>query len=150
MFQVKRNSKGFTLIEMLVVIAIIAILVAIIIPTVNSAANKAKAATDASNLRSVLSVLNIIVMDHNGHLEQADLASMTIPASKVFPTAHVEVEFCMSHYIRIFYVVGTDAYYGLEYFSSMAENGTADESISTEKPATTPDITWLTTVTSNG
>ena len=50
----KLNKKGFTLIEMLVVIAIIAVLVAIIIPTVSSSTIKAKAAADAANLRSVL------------------------------------------------------------------------------------------------
>lgn len=49
----KMNKKGFTLIEMLVVIAIIAVLVAIIIPTVTSSTTKAQAATNAANLRSV-------------------------------------------------------------------------------------------------
>ena len=49
----KMNKKGFTLIEMLVVIAIIAVLVSIIIPTVTSATGKAAAATNAANLRSV-------------------------------------------------------------------------------------------------
>ena len=49
----KMNKKGFTLIEMLVVIAIIAVLVAIIIPTVTSATTKASAAANAANLRSV-------------------------------------------------------------------------------------------------
>ena len=49
----KMNKKGFTLIEMLVVIAIIAVLVSIIIPTVTSATTKAQAATTAANLRSV-------------------------------------------------------------------------------------------------
>ena len=49
----KMNKKGFTLIEMLVVIAIIAVLVAIIIPTVTSATDKAEAAANAANLRSV-------------------------------------------------------------------------------------------------
>ena len=48
----KLNKKGFTLVEMLVVIAIIAVLVAIIIPTVMSATTKAAAATNAANLRS--------------------------------------------------------------------------------------------------
>lgn len=47
------NKKGFTLIEMLVVIAIIAILVAIIIPVVSSSTAKAAAATNAANLRSI-------------------------------------------------------------------------------------------------
>ena len=49
----KMNKKGFTLIEMLVVIAIIAVLVSIIIPTVTSATTKASAAANAANLRSV-------------------------------------------------------------------------------------------------
>ena len=35
----KMNKKGFTLIEMLVVIAIIAVLVAIIVPTVSNSTN---------------------------------------------------------------------------------------------------------------
>ena len=55
----KMNKKGFTLIEMLVVIAIIAILVAIIVPTVSSATEKAKQATDASNVRSAIAELTI-------------------------------------------------------------------------------------------
>ena len=49
----KMNKKGFTLIEMLVVIAIIAVLVSIIIPTVTSATDKAEAAANAANLRSL-------------------------------------------------------------------------------------------------
>jgi len=61
----KMNKKGFTLIEMLVVIAIIAILVAIIIPTVLQSSAKAKAGTDAANLRSVIAEAYINVMsDH--------------------------------------------------------------------------------------
>ena len=50
----KMNKKGFTLIEMLVVIAVIAVLVSIVIPTVTSATNKAKLATDAANIRSAI------------------------------------------------------------------------------------------------
>ena len=55
----KMNKKGFTLIEMLVVIAIIAVLVSIIIPVVSSSTVKARAAADAANLRSVLSECTI-------------------------------------------------------------------------------------------
>ena len=46
------NKKGFTLMEMLIVVAIIAILIAIAIPTFNSALNKAKVGTDTANIRS--------------------------------------------------------------------------------------------------
>ena len=51
----KMNKKGFTLIEMLVVIAIIAVLVTIIVPTVSSATEKAKEAADAANIRAAIS-----------------------------------------------------------------------------------------------
>ena len=46
------NKKGFTLMEMLIVVAIIAILIAIAIPTFTGAMNKANAATDLANIRS--------------------------------------------------------------------------------------------------
>ena len=55
----KMNKKGFTLIEMLVVIAIIAILVAIVIPVVSNATEKAKEAKDAANIRSAVAELTI-------------------------------------------------------------------------------------------
>ena len=50
----KMNKKGFTLIEMLVVIAIIAVLVAIVIPVVGNSTEKAKEAKDAANVRSAI------------------------------------------------------------------------------------------------
>lgn len=52
MKKMMKNRKGFTLMEMLIVVAIIAILVIIAIPTFNSALAKARAATDVANIRS--------------------------------------------------------------------------------------------------
>ncbi len=69
----KMNKKGFTLIEMLVVIAIIAVLVSIIIPVVGSSTTKAAAATDAANLRSAKASLTIMVLD--GTIDKSTNAS---------------------------------------------------------------------------
>ena len=48
----RKNKKGFTLMEMLIVIGIIAVLVAIAIPTFSSAQKKARYAADLANVRS--------------------------------------------------------------------------------------------------
>lgn len=48
----KRSKKGFTLMEMLIVVAIIAVLVAIAIPTFSGALTKAKEAADMANVRA--------------------------------------------------------------------------------------------------
>lgn len=48
----KNNNKGFTLMEMLIVVAIIAVLVAIAIPVFTNQLEKAREATDVANIRS--------------------------------------------------------------------------------------------------
>lgn len=47
-----KSSKGFTLMEMLIVVAIIAVLVAIAIPTFTKSLNDARVATDKANIRA--------------------------------------------------------------------------------------------------
>jgi len=48
----KKNRKGFTLAELLIVVAIIAVLVAIAIPVFTSQLEKSREATDAANIRA--------------------------------------------------------------------------------------------------
>ena len=48
----KRNKKGFTLAELLIVVAIIAVLTAIAIPVFTSQLEKSREATDLSNIRA--------------------------------------------------------------------------------------------------
>ena len=48
----KKNKKGFTLAELLIVVAIIAVLVAISIPIFNSQLEKSREAVDAANIRA--------------------------------------------------------------------------------------------------
>lgn len=60
------NKKGFTLMEMLIVVAIIVILVAIAIPTFSSSLDDAKAATDAANLRGAKGIAEVADMTNGG------------------------------------------------------------------------------------
>lgn len=71
----KMNKKGFTLIEMLVVIAIIAILVSIVVPTVSNSTEKAKEAADAANIRSIVSEITIAGMTDGA--DKSDSYKMT-------------------------------------------------------------------------
>ena len=64
-----RDKKGFTLMEMLIVVAIIAVLIAIAIPTFSSQLNKANIATDQANVRSAYAVMQtckLLSTDPNG------------------------------------------------------------------------------------
>ena len=47
-----KNSKGFTLMEMLIVVAIIAVLVAVMIPVMTNQLERSREAADAANIRA--------------------------------------------------------------------------------------------------
>ena len=59
----KKNKKGFTLMEMLIVVAIIVILVAIMIPTFNSQLEKTREAADAANIRAAYAEAMVNYLD---------------------------------------------------------------------------------------
>ncbi len=65
-----KNKKGFTLMEMLIVVAIIAILIAIAIPTFANSLNKARVATDEANIRAgYASVMATVLTDDSVDVE---------------------------------------------------------------------------------
>lgn len=58
------NKKGFTLMEMLIVVAIIVILVAISVPTFSSSLDDSKKAADAANLRAAKAAVVVYEIDN--------------------------------------------------------------------------------------
>ena len=72
----KNNNKGFTLMEMLIVVAIIAVLVAIAIPVFTNSLEKAREATDAANLRSAYAECAVAMLsdttDAQGYSKKVD------------------------------------------------------------------------------
>lgn len=63
----RHGNRGFTLIEMLIVVGIIAVLVAVSIPMVNSSLEKARIATDMANERAAKAAATIMYL--NGDLD---------------------------------------------------------------------------------
>lgn len=60
-----KNKKGFTLMEMLIVVAIIAVLVAIAIPVFNGALTKSKEAADVANIRAAYAEWQVAILTDN-------------------------------------------------------------------------------------
>lgn len=58
----KKNNKGFTLAELLIVVAIIAVLVAIAIPIFTTQLEKSRESTDIANLRSAYAAGQVAAM----------------------------------------------------------------------------------------
>lgn len=116
-----RSKKGFTLIEMLVVIAIIAVLVSIIVPTISNSTAKAKAAADAANLRTVLGLLNIEVVNGKKTVQEI-IDSSQHPTSIVDPSATLHAVFDAPGFVDVFYINGSTCY-SIDYFAEMGLNG---------------------------
>ena len=118
-----RNKKGFTLIEMLVVIAIISVLVSIVIPTVKSYTMKAKASADAANLRIVLGLLNVDVVNGDKTVQEI-IDSSPNPTSVMDPGAKLYAVFETPGFVDVFYINdSTNTCYGIDYLAEIAANG---------------------------
>ncbi|PIS47570.1 MAG: general secretion pathway protein GspG [Elusimicrobia bacterium CG08_land_8_20_14_0_20_51_18] len=93
----KLNKKGFTLIELMIVVAIIGILAAVAVPKFADLINKSKEGATKGALSAVRGALQVYYSDNEGWYPSTDLSPLTtngkyineIPAAKI-PTRHAD------------------------------------------------------------
>ena len=59
----KKNKKGFTLVELVIVIAILAVLATVAIPAITPLTTDAKANVDAVNAKTIESVVKLAIVE---------------------------------------------------------------------------------------
>lgn len=69
---IRKFKKGFTLMEMLIVVAIIAVLIAIAIPTMAASLHKARVAADLANARAYFAYLQTDYLTTGEYLPEID------------------------------------------------------------------------------
>ena len=77
----KRSKKGFTIVELVIVIAVIAILAAVLIPTFSSLINKAKESSDTALVKN----LNIIMAADEAENGKSETMSEALAAAGKSP-----------------------------------------------------------------
>lgn len=70
--KLRKNEKGFTLAELLIVVAIIGVLVAISIPIFTGQLEKAREATDAANIRAAYAAVSTDMLLDSQETEDAN------------------------------------------------------------------------------
>lgn len=68
----KKDNKGFTLVELVIVVAILAILVGILAPQYTKYVEKSRKAADAANMDEYVKVIKVYAADPSSELEKGD------------------------------------------------------------------------------
>lgn len=84
----KKDNKGFSLVELIIVIAIMAVLVGLLAPQYLKYVNNSKVSTDISNAQEIATAVNVAFADDQYSAGTTAVTSM--PDSSSFPTSKLD------------------------------------------------------------
>ena len=130
-----KKQKGFTVLELIIVILLLTILVAVIFPAVFRTTDKimarSRATADLANLRNTLLTIQQDLLIGEG---MSDISMDLKPVdSQLNPDAELLINYSKPVTLELYFVAG-DTYYSLDYLLEVAEKGYSDQS--TKKPFT--------------
>ena len=85
----KRGYKGFTLVELVVVLVILGVLVALAVPRFTASASKAKETTFCSNVRTIKSQLELYKMTTGSYPEAGSFVDSFLKNESYFESAPI-------------------------------------------------------------
>lgn len=74
----KKNNKGFTLVELVIVVAILAILVGLLAPQYTKYVEKSRKAADASNMDEMIKAVQVYAADAENEVKAVTGATITL------------------------------------------------------------------------
>ena len=95
--KVKKNNKGFTLVELIIVIAIIAILVAVLAPNYVKYVDRSRWSSDRNDCETLLSQIKTAIVDvqndGNSVLKSGDSATITVSSAEFTVPSNLSTAF---------------------------------------------------------